>query len=189
MGLTAEDYRMNTADLDWSSLPFGYMKTDYNIRYTWRDGEWGEGTLTSDETIPIHIAATCLHYGQEAFEGLKAFRQRNGDIVVFRIEENAKRMANSARKTFMQAPPADLFIEAVYRTVDANRRFVPPPGTGAALYITCMLIADSLSAAGATANVAGSGRGGTTSGGAKVIALAAADGVPTFPRLSRIVTV
>ena len=140
MGLTAEDYRMNTADLDWSSLPFGYMKTDYNIRYTWRDGEWGEGTLTSDETIPIHIAATCLHYGQEAFEGLKAFRQRNGDIVVFRIEENAKRMANSARKTFMQAPPADLFIEAVYRTVDANRRFVPPPGTGAALYIRPLLI-------------------------------------------------
>jgi len=140
MGLSTEDVSVTKADLDWGSLPFGYMKTDYNIRYTWRDGSWDEGTLTSDETIPLHIAATCLHYGQEAFEGLKAFTQRNGDVVVFRVEENAKRMRRSGRKTFMQAPSEEMFIEAVMKVVDANRRFVPPPGTGAALYVRPLLI-------------------------------------------------
>jgi branched-chain amino acid aminotransferase len=140
MSLNTEEARVTKPDLDWGSLPFGYLKTDYNLRYTWRDGEWDEGTLTSDETIPLHIAATCLHYGQEAFEGLKAFTQKNGDVVVFRVEDNALRMQNSARKTFMEAPPAEMFVTAVMKAVDANRRFVPPYGTGAALYIRPLLI-------------------------------------------------
>ena len=123
------------ADLDWTNLTFGYHKTDFNIRYYWRDGQWGPGELTADETVPIHIAATCLHYGQEAFEGLKAFEQKNGDVVVFRDDENAKRMHRSCGKTFMEAPPVELFQEAVTRVVSANRRFVPPYGTGAALYV------------------------------------------------------
>ena len=56
---------MKRADLDWKNLGFGYLKTDYNIRYTWRDGKWSEGVLTADEQITLHMAATCLHYGQE----------------------------------------------------------------------------------------------------------------------------
>ena len=78
---------MSKADLDWKNLSFAYVKTDYNIRYTWRDGSWSKGVLTPDETVPIHIVATCLHYGQEAFEGLKAFEQKNGDVVVFRVDQ------------------------------------------------------------------------------------------------------
>ncbi|HRV16066.1 MAG TPA: branched chain amino acid aminotransferase, partial [Spirochaetota bacterium] len=58
------------SDLDWKNLPFGYTKTDYNIRYYYRDGKWSAGELSSEETIPIHIAAPGLHYGQQAFEGL-----------------------------------------------------------------------------------------------------------------------
>ncbi len=127
-------------DLDWAHLDFGYRKTDYNIRYTWRDGEWDEGVLTPDETIPIHIAATCLHYGQEAFEGLKAYEQVNGDQVVFRVDENARRMKRSCEKIFMAAPPEEMFIEAVFRVVDANRRFIPPYGTGASLYVRPLVI-------------------------------------------------
>jgi branched-chain amino acid aminotransferase len=123
------------ADLDWGNLEFGYRKTDYNIRYTWRDGQWDAGELTSDESIPLHIAATCLHYGQEAFEGLKAFQTKRGDIVLFRVDENAKRLARSCRKIHMEPVPEAMFIEAVERTVLANRRFVPPYGTGASLYI------------------------------------------------------
>ena len=61
-------------------------------------------------------------------------------MVVFRVEENAKRMRRSGRKTFMQAPSEEMFIEAVMKVVDANRRFVPPPGTGAALYVRPLLI-------------------------------------------------
>ena len=131
---------MSRADLDWQHLEFGYRKTDFNIRYTWRDGEWDDGVLSQEETIPLHIAATCLHYGQEAFEGLKAYEQKNGDQVLFRIMENAKRMGRSCRKIFMAAPPEELFIEAVDRVVNANRRFIPPYGTGAALYIRPLVI-------------------------------------------------
>ena len=128
------------AKLDWSDLSFGYTKTDYNIRYTCRDGQWDAGTLTPDETIPMHMAATCLHYGQECFEGLKAFETKAGEVVLFRPDENAKRMGRTARKILMTPPPEKLFIEAVMRVVDANRRFVPPYGTGASLYVRPLLI-------------------------------------------------
>ena len=57
-------------EIDWSNLSFGYMKTDYNVRCYYRDGKWGELELCSEETLNIHMAATCLHYGQEAFESV-----------------------------------------------------------------------------------------------------------------------
>jgi len=131
---------MKKANLDWSNLDFGFHQTDYNIRYTWKDGTWSEGTLTKDQHIPIHIAATCLHYGQECFEGLKCFEQKNGDVVVFRIEENAKRMRRSCEKIFMAPVSEELFIDAVNRVVSANRQFVPPYGTGASLYVRPLVI-------------------------------------------------
>ena len=59
-------------NIEWSSLPFGYMKTNYNVRCVYRDNKWGELEVSSSEYINTHMAATGLHYGQEAFEGLKA---------------------------------------------------------------------------------------------------------------------
>jgi len=134
------EINVSKADLDWASLDFGYHKTDYNIRYTWRDGAWDQGVLTSDETIPLHMAATCLHYGQECFEGLKAFETRQGEVVAFRPDENAKRMIRSCEKILMQPVPEPMFIEAMHRVVNANLRFVPPYGTGASLYIRPLVI-------------------------------------------------
>lgn len=131
---------MSEIQLDWASLDFGYRKTDYNIRYRWRDGAWDEGELTSEEAIPLHMAATCLHYGQECFEGLKAFRTKTDEVVVFRVEENARRMIYSGRKIHMEPPSEAMFIDAVMRVVHANRRWVPPNGTGASLYIRPLLI-------------------------------------------------
>ena len=128
------------ADLDWSNLTFGYMATDYNIRATWRDGKWGKLELSDDFQIGMSIAATCLHYGQEAFEGLKVFENRDGRAQVFRIEENAKRLIRSAEKILMEPVPEEMFIEAVFRCVRANRRFIPPYGTGASLYVRPLLI-------------------------------------------------
>ena len=127
-------------DLDWPNLEFGYRKTDLNIRYTWRQGSWDEGVLTPEETLPLHMAATCLHYGQECFEGLKAYETKTGEVVVFRIEENARRMARSCRKILMAAPPEAMFLEAAFRVINANRRYVPPYGTGASLYIRPLVI-------------------------------------------------
>lgn len=127
-------------NMDWGSLGFGYIKTDYNVRCYWRDGKWGELQTTDDESIPMHMAAACLHYGQEAFEGLKAFRGRDGRIRLFRVEENARRMIASGDYLQMQSPPVELFVEAVRKAVMANERFVPPYGTGASLYIRPLLI-------------------------------------------------
>jgi branched-chain amino acid aminotransferase len=135
-----EEDVMKRANLDWPNLEFAYYKTDYNIRHVWRDGQWSKGELSADETIPIHIAATCLHYGQEAFEGLKVFEQKNGDVVIFRVEENARRMVNSCKKIYMEPPSEEIFCEAVMRVVNANRRFIPPYGTGAALYVRPLMI-------------------------------------------------
>ncbi len=126
---------MNTADIDWSSLTFGYYPTDYNVRCYYRDGKWGEIEVSSSESINIHMAATCLHYGQESFEGLKAFRGKDGKIRVFRMEENAKRFISSADGIAMAPMPVELFCEMVRKVVKLNERFVPPYGTGASLYI------------------------------------------------------
>ena len=79
-------------EIDWSNLSFGYMRTDYNVRCYYRDGKWGELELCSEETLNIHMAATCLHYGQEAFEGLKAYRGKDGKIRIFRPEAKAERL-------------------------------------------------------------------------------------------------
>ena len=126
--------------IDWGNLGFGYLPTDYNVRCYFRNGKWGKLELTSDQYIPIHMAATCLHYGQDAFEGLKAFRGRDGKIRIFRLEENARRLISSGDYLRMAAPPVELFTEAVVKVVEANERFIPPFGTGASLYIRPLLI-------------------------------------------------
>jgi branched-chain amino acid aminotransferase len=127
-------------ELDWKNLGFNIMKTDYNVRCIYKEGKWGELEVSSDEHFPIHIGATCLHYGQESFEGLKAFKGRDGRIRLFRHGENARRMIQSARGIHMAEVPVELFMEAVEKVVDLNRRFVPPYGTGASLYIRPLLI-------------------------------------------------
>ncbi len=134
---------MDRADLDFANLPFAYLKTDANIRYWFRDGRWSEGELTSDDTITLHMASTCLHYGQEIFEGLKVFERPDGRIQTFRLDENARRLQRSARKLLMEEVPVDLFKEAVHRVVRANRRFVPPYGSGASLYVRPLLLGAS----------------------------------------------
>ena len=120
-------------ELDWGNLSFGYIPTDYNVRCYYRDGKWGEIEVSSSETVNLHIAATALHYGQEIFEGLKAFRGKDGKVRIFRLEENAKRIIESAKGIKMQAIPVELFTEMVKKVVKLNERFVPPYGSGASL--------------------------------------------------------
>ncbi len=128
------------ADLDWANLTFGYMETDYHVRYVWRDGAWSGPEVTDSFQISMSVAATCLHYGQQAFEGLKVFEHADGRPHVFRIEENARRMVASAEKILMAPVPEETFIEAVFRCVQLNRRFIPPHGSGASMYVRPLLI-------------------------------------------------
>ena len=122
-------------ELDWGNLSFGYIPTDYNVRCYYKDGKWGEIEESTSESINIHMASTCLHYGQEIFEGLKAFRGKDGKVRIFRLEENAKRIITSAEGIKMQPIPVELFCDMVKRVVKLNERFVPPYGSGASLYI------------------------------------------------------
>jgi branched-chain amino acid aminotransferase len=131
---------MDIDNLKWGDLPFGYFKTDYNVRCYYRDGKWGELEISSSEYVPIHIAATCLHYGQEAFEGIKAFKGVDGKIRIFRWEENAKRMRRSAHGIMMAEVPDELYRDAMFKVIQMNEKYVPPYGTGAALYIRPLLL-------------------------------------------------
>lgn len=126
--------------IDWESLGFQYMDTHCHVRHVWRNGSWDDGELVGEPWLRLHIAATALHYGQAAFEGLKAFMCRDGKVRLFRPAENARRLALSARRIRMPEVPEDLFLKAVRRVVTANLDFVPPYGTGGSLYVRPLLI-------------------------------------------------
>lgn len=127
-------------NIDWKHLPFQYYKTDYNVRSYFRDGKWSELETSSSEYIELHMASTCLHYGQEIFEGLKAYRGKDNKIRLFRFEENARRMIRSAQGILVEEVPLELFKEAIIKVVKLNEDYVPPYGTGATLYIRPLLI-------------------------------------------------
>lgn len=126
-------------NINWSELSFGYIKADTNVRCEYHDGKWGELYSQNDEYVKMHMAATCLHYAQEAFEGLKAFRGKDGKVRVFRIDENQKRLEHTCDGIVMPKLPEGMFREAIVRVVKENLRFVPPYESGASLYIRPVL--------------------------------------------------
>ena len=129
--------------INWSNLSFGYMKTDYNVRTHFSNGEWSKPKLETSEIVDIHMAATCLHYGQEAFEGMKAFRGKDNKVRLFRMRNNALRLQSSCRGIMMAELPVELFEECVIKAVKANERFVPPYESGASLYIRPIIFGTS----------------------------------------------
>ena len=126
---------MEKKNIDWSSIGFGYIKTDKRYVSNYKNGAWDEGTLTDDANIVLSECAGVLQYAQTVFEGLKAYTTEDGRIVCFRPDLNASRMADSAKRLEMPAFPEDRFVKAVEETVRANAGFVPPYGSGATLYI------------------------------------------------------
>lgn len=126
--------------IDWSSLGFKYMDTNSHIRYVWRNGSWDKGTLVRESSIKLSIAASALHYGQAAFEGMKVFRCKDGKVRAFRPGANAERLIRTARRVCMPPVPQELFMEALKRVVNDNIGFVPPYGSGGSLYVRPLLI-------------------------------------------------
>ena len=127
-------------DIDWGSLGFAYMKTDYRYVSYFKDGKWDEGKLVTDDSITLNECACVFQYCQACFEGLKAYTTKDGRIVSFRPDLNAERMAESAKRLVMPPFPKERFIEAVRALVKANKDFVPPFGSGATLYIRPFMI-------------------------------------------------
>lgn len=126
---------MEKKNIDWSSLGFGYVKTDKRFVSNYKNGAWDEGALIEDDTITMSECAGVLQYAQTIFEGLKAYTTEDGRIVCFRPDLNAERMAQSASRLEMPVYPEDKFVDAVVKTVEANEAYVPPYGSGATLYI------------------------------------------------------
>ena len=134
---------MGKKNLDWGNLPFGYMKTTKSFVANWKNGEWDEGKLTKNHSIKMTECAGVLQYAQTCFEGLKAYTTENGDIVTFRPDLNADRMEASCKRLEMPVFPKERFIEAVLKTIEANKDWVPPYGSGATLYIRPFMFGSS----------------------------------------------
>ena len=134
---------METKDLDWGDIGFNYRITDYRYISNFKDGKWDDGELSTDSNVTINESAGILQYCQEVFEGLKAYRTKEGHIVTFRPDLNAKRMYDSAKRLEMPPFPEERFIEAVDKVVLANEAWVPPFGSGATLYIRPYMFASS----------------------------------------------
>ncbi len=127
-------------ELNWNELGFKYRKTNALYLSYWKDGEWDEGNLVEDDEITINISSPSLHYGQQGFEGMKAYRAKDGRILLFRPEMNARRLQRTARRLLMPEFPEEQYIEAVKKVVKANEEYIPPYGTGGSLYIRPMQI-------------------------------------------------
>lgn len=127
-------------NIDWSTIGFKYIKTDFRYISRWKDGKWDEGELVEDNMLCISEGSTALHYGQACFEGLKAYSTKEGKIQLFRPDENAKRMQKSCKRVLMPEVPVEKFIDACVQVVKANQAYVPPYGTGATLYLRPLMI-------------------------------------------------
>ena len=126
---------MAKKDIDWGSLGFGYIETDYRYLSSFKDGKWDEGALITDPNVTLNECACVFQYAQTVFEGLKAYTTEAGRTVTCRPDLNAERINQAAARLKMPVLPEGRFIEAVKMVVKANEDFVPPFGSGASLYV------------------------------------------------------
>lgn len=134
---------MAQVNMDWPNIGFAYRETPVRFVSDFVNGKWDEGRFSTESTVTINESAGVLQYAQTCFEGLKAYRTEKGDIVCFRPDLNAARMAESCKRLCMPVFPVDKFIDAVIETVKRNADFVPPYGSGATLYIRPYMFATS----------------------------------------------
>ncbi len=134
---------MAEINLDWPNIGFAYRETPVRFVSDFIDGKWDEGRFSTDSTVSINESAGVLQYAQTCFEGLKAYRTEKGDIVCFRPDLNAARMAESCKRLCMPVFPVEKFVEAVVETVKRNADYVPPYGSGATLYVRPVMFATS----------------------------------------------
>ena len=130
--------------LDYQHLGFAYHVPKKRYVANYRNGAWDEGELSSDSNVVLNESAGILQYCQQVFEGLKAYRWKDGSIVCFRPDLNAERMYRSAAFLEMPSFPVEHFLSALDEVVRANASSVPPHGTGASLYIRPYLFASGI---------------------------------------------
>ena len=128
-------------DLDFNNIPLGRTFTDHMFLCTYENEAWQTPKIVPMGALPTHPAAMALHYGQAIFEGMKATIDANGTPMLFRPEQNAKRLNFSARRLGMPEFPEQLFVEALKVLVDLDKNWIPPQ-QGSALYLRPFMYAD-----------------------------------------------
>ncbi len=127
--------------LDFDNIPLGKTFTDHMFVCEYENGEWTSPRIEPLELIPTHPAAMALHYGQAIFEGMKATVGTSGVPLLFRPEQNARRLNESADRMGMPNVPEELFIEGLKQLVNLERNWIPPQ-EGSALYLRPFMYAD-----------------------------------------------
>uniref|UniRef100_A0A7S3AN54 Branched-chain-amino-acid transaminase n=1 Tax=Haptolina ericina TaxID=156174 RepID=A0A7S3AN54_9EUKA len=133
--LSAQGRVLSTPSIDWSKLGFDFYPTRSMLRHDWLGSSWDGGAMQDDFNISIHALSNVLHYGQGLFEGLKAFHCHDGKVRVFNSGANAARLRSGCERLQMPVVPPELFNEAIDRVVKDNVEFVPPYGSGGAMYL------------------------------------------------------
>jgi branched-chain amino acid aminotransferase len=134
---------LSSAAVDWANLSFDVTETRGRAQAVWRDGVWSDVTFEEGPYLQLHMFANVLHYGQEVFEGLKAYHCRDGQVRTFNDKANWERMQNGSRRMKIAEMPYEIFQKAIDLAVQNNRAYIPPPEfceKGAALYIRPVII-------------------------------------------------
>lgn len=122
------------AETDFSNLIFGRVISDHMFVADYRNGEWTDLRIEPYGALDLQPANAALHYGQSIFEGLKAYKNDKGEILIFRGDANAQRMNESAVRMCMPEIPEEIFMEGLLQLIKLDRNWVPS-GKGASLYI------------------------------------------------------
>jgi branched-chain amino acid aminotransferase len=125
-------------------MGYALKETKYRYRAWTKNGKWHTGALTEDKNITIHEGSNVFHYGQALFEGLKAYKTKDGRVVLFRPELNFKRINNGLKRLVGPELPRELFFEAIESVVKANIDDIPEYGTGQSLYIRPFVIGQGM---------------------------------------------
>jgi branched-chain amino acid aminotransferase len=127
-------------EVDFSDLPFGKHYTDHMFMAEYRDGAWGNSRIVPFGDLSLSPATSFIHYGQSIFEGIKAYKNAKGEPLLFRPDQNLKRMNLSAARMGMPELPADLFTESINELVYMERDWIPTLD-GSSLYIRPFMFA------------------------------------------------
>lgn len=126
--------------VDWENLPFGKVFSDHMLVMDYSNETWGEPEVIPFGDLKLHPATSAIHYGQSIFEGLKAYRSINDEVVIFRPDMNAKRFRESCLRMCMPEIPEDLFLACVDKIVKVDSNWIPDK-EGFSLYIRPFLFA------------------------------------------------
>ena len=132
--------RSRITDVDWDNLPFGKVFSDHMLVMDYKDGVWHDPEIVPFESLSMHPATSAIHYGQSIFEGMKANKNENNEVLIFRPEMNAKRFTESCKRICMPQIPESTFIQLIQRIVDIDREWVPSK-EGHSLYIRPFMFA------------------------------------------------